>query len=44
MFIFSDFTFYYLYDNIYFSVVKAQATRIWMILRKTPLKVYSNLN
>ena len=43
MFIFSDFTFCYLYDDIYFSVVKAQATRIRMILRKTPLKVYSNL-
>ena len=43
MFISSDFTFYYLYGDIYFSMVIAQATRIRMILRKTPLKVYSNL-
>ena len=43
MFISSDFTFYSLYGDIYFSMVIAQATRIRMILRKTPLKVYSNL-
>ena len=42
-FISSDFTFYYLYGDIYFSMVITQATRIRMILRKTPLKVYSNL-
>ena len=44
MMISSDFTFYWLYDDIYFSMVIAQATRLRMILRKTPLKVYSNLN
>ena len=44
MFISSEFTFYYLYGDIYFSMFIAKATRIRMILRKTPLKVYSNLN
>ena len=44
MFISSDFTFYFLYGDIYFSMVIAKATRIRMIFRKTPLKVYSNLN
>ena len=43
-FISSDFTFYYLYGDIYFSMVIAKTTRIRMILRKTPLKVHSNLN
>ena len=32
MFISSDFTFYYLYGDIYFSMVIAKATRIRMIL------------
>ena len=43
IFISSDFTFYYLYGDIYFFMVIAKATSIGMILRKTPLKVYSNL-
>ena len=43
MFISSDFTFYILYGDIYFSMVMEKATRIRMILRKTPLKVYRNL-
>ena len=40
MLISSDFTFYQLYDDIYFYMVTAQATRIQLILRQTPLKVY----
>ena len=43
MIISSDFKFYYLYGDIYFSMVIAKATRTRMILGKTPLKVYSNL-
>ena len=42
VFISSDFTFYYIYGDIYFSMVIAKASRIRMILRKTPLKVYNN--
>ena len=38
-----DSTFYYLYNDIYFSMVITKDTRMRMILRKTPLKVYSNL-